>query len=145
MLYEAVLLFGVVFFAALAFGVVLQQRNGLVHQPTRRVDRARGRRVLPGSDPRRSDVADENLAAAARIVERPAADRWSRACAMRSPGWFLRRSRCNPLLGLSVPVTLAPRPRGSRPEPAQPSARWAAISARSTGARASSRFRALMR
>jgi hypothetical protein len=31
MLYEAVLLFGVVFFAALAFSVVLQQRNGLVH------------------------------------------------------------------------------------------------------------------
>ena len=31
MLYEAVLLFGVVFFAGLAFSLAMQQRNGLVH------------------------------------------------------------------------------------------------------------------
>lgn len=31
LLYEGVLLFGIVFFAALAFALVFQQRNGLVH------------------------------------------------------------------------------------------------------------------
>jgi len=31
LVYEGVLLFGIVFFAALAFALVLQQRNGLVH------------------------------------------------------------------------------------------------------------------
>ncbi|MEX3612883.1 MAG: RDD family protein [Burkholderia gladioli] len=31
LLYEGVLLFGIVFFAALAFALVFQQRNGLIH------------------------------------------------------------------------------------------------------------------
>ncbi|GBH25978.1 RDD family protein [Burkholderia vietnamiensis] len=110
MLYEAVLLFGVVFFATRAFSVVLQQRNGLVHHDLLAAWIAlvvgayflwfwtHGGQTLPMKTWRlRLESSNGRPLTAGHALVRY-------ALAWR---WFLPPLALHPLLGLSVPVTLA--------------------------------------
>ncbi|KKI39176.1 membrane protein [Burkholderia vietnamiensis] len=110
MLYEAVLLFGVVFFATLAFSVVLQQRNGLVHHDLLAAWIAlvvgayflwfwtHGGQTLPMKTWRlRLESSNGQPLTAGHALVRYALA-WL---------WFLPPLALHPLLGLSVPVTLA--------------------------------------
>ncbi|HEF5786437.1 hypothetical protein WK80_29370 [Burkholderia multivorans] len=110
MLYEAVLLFGVVFFAGLAFGLATQQRNGLVHHNLLAAWIAlvvgayfvwfwtHGGQTLPMKTWRlRLEAANGRPLRAGHAIVRYALG-WL---------WFLPPLALHPLLGLSVPVTLA--------------------------------------
>ncbi|PRH47359.1 RDD family protein [Burkholderia multivorans] len=110
MLYEAVLLFGVVFFAGLAFGLATQQRNGLVHHNLLAAWIAlvigayfvwfwtHGGQTLPMKTWRlRLEAANGRPLSAGHAIVRYALG-WL---------WFLPPLALHPLLGLSVPVTLA--------------------------------------
>ncbi|MCA8338952.1 RDD family protein [Burkholderia multivorans] len=110
MLYEAVLLFGVVFFAGLAFGLATQQRNGLVHHNLLAAWIAlvvgayfvwfwtQGGQTLPMKTWRlRLEAANGRPLSAGHAIVRYALG-WL---------WFLPPLALHPLLGLSVPVTLA--------------------------------------
>ncbi|AIO42251.1 RDD family protein [Burkholderia cenocepacia] len=110
MLYEAVLLFGVVFFAGLAFGLVTQQRNGLVHHNLLAAWIAlvvgayfvwfwtHGGQTLPMKTWRlRLESSSGRPLNAAQALVRYALG-WL---------WFLPPLALHPLLGLPVPVTLA--------------------------------------
>ncbi|MCR4467590.1 RDD family protein [Burkholderia sp. SCN-KJ] len=110
MLYEAVLLFGVVFFAALAFSLATQQRNGLVHHNllaawiTLVVGAyfvwfwTHGGQTLPMKTWRlRLESSSGRPLNAGHALVRYALG-WL---------WFLPPLALHPLLGLSVPVTLA--------------------------------------
>jgi len=109
MLYEAVLLFGVVFFAGLAFGLATQQRNGLVHHNLLAAWIAlvvgayfvwfwtHGGQTLPMKTWRlRLEAANGRPLSAGHAIVRYALG-WL---------WFLPPLALHPLLGLSVPVTL---------------------------------------
>ncbi|MBU9615281.1 RDD family protein [Burkholderia multivorans] len=110
MLYEAVLLFGVVFFAGLAFGLATQQRNGLVHHNLLAAWIAlvvgayfvwfwtHGGQTLPMKTWRlRLEAANGRPLRAGHAIVRYALG-WL---------WFLPPLALHPLLGLSVPATLA--------------------------------------
>ncbi|WP_034177074.1 RDD family protein [Burkholderia ambifaria] len=110
MLYEAVLLFGVVFFAGLAFSLATQQRNGLVHHDLLAAWIAlvvgvyfvwfwtHGGQTLPMKTWRlRLESSSGRPLRAAHALVRYALG-WL---------WFLPPLALHPLLGLSVPVTLA--------------------------------------
>ncbi|RAC90161.1 RDD family protein [Burkholderia multivorans] len=110
MLYEAVLLFGVVFFAGLAFGLATQQRNGLVHHNLLAAWIAlvvgayfvwfwtHGGQTLPMKTWRlRLEAANGRPLSAGHAIVRYALG-WL---------WFLPPLALHPLLGLSAPVTLA--------------------------------------
>ncbi|HEF5155953.1 RDD family protein [Burkholderia multivorans] len=110
MLYEAVLLFGVVFFAGLAFGLAMQQRNGLVHHNLLAAWIAlvvgayfvwfwtHGGQTLPMKTWRlRLEAANGRPLSAGHAIVRYVLG-WL---------WFLPPLALHPLLGLSVPVTLA--------------------------------------
>ncbi|WP_175775565.1 RDD family protein [Burkholderia anthina] len=110
LLYEAVLLFGVVFFAGLAFGLVTQQRNGLVHHNLLAAWIAlvvgayfvwfwtHGGQTLPMKTWRlRLESSNGRPLNAVHALVRYALG-WL---------WFLPPLALHPLLGLSVPVTLA--------------------------------------
>ncbi|WP_175664988.1 RDD family protein [Burkholderia ambifaria] len=110
MLYEAVLLFGVVFFAGLAFSLAMQQRNGLVHHDLLAAWIAlvagayfvwfwtHGGQTLPMKTWRlRLESSSGRPLSAAHALIRYALG-WL---------WFLPPLALHPLLGLSVPVTLA--------------------------------------
>lgn len=110
MLYEAVLLFGIVFFAGLAFGLATQQRNGLVHHNLLAAWIAlvvgayfvwfwtHGGQTLPMKTWRlRLEAANGRPLSAGHAIVRYALG-WL---------WFLPPLALHPLLGLSVPVTLA--------------------------------------
>ncbi|MBR8244075.1 RDD family protein [Burkholderia multivorans] len=110
MLYEAVLLFGVVFFAGLAFGLATQQRNGLVHHNLLAAWIAlvvgayfvwfwtHGGQTLPMKTWRlRLEAANGRPLSAGHAIVRYALG-WL---------WFLPPLALHPLLGLSVPATLA--------------------------------------
>ncbi|EEE06735.1 RDD family protein [Burkholderia multivorans] len=110
LLYEAVLLFGVVFFAGLAFGLATQQRNGLVHHNLLAAWIAlvvgayfvwfwtHGGQTLPMKTWRlRLEAANGRPLSAGHAIVRYALG-WL---------WFLPPLALHPLLGLSVPVTLA--------------------------------------
>ena len=110
MLYEAVLLFGVVFFAGLAVGLATQQRNGLVHHNLLAAWIAlvvgayfvwfwtHGGQTLPMKTWRlRLEAANGRPLSAGHAIVRYALG-WL---------WFLPPLALHPLLGLSVPVTLA--------------------------------------
>ncbi|WP_306714284.1 RDD family protein [Burkholderia dolosa] len=109
MLYEAVLLFGVAFFAALAFSVAMQQRNGLVHHNLLAAWIAlvvgayfvwfwtHGGQTLPMKTWRlRLESTSGRPLTAGHALVRYALG-WL---------WFLPPLALHPLLGLSVPVTL---------------------------------------
>ncbi|CAB5282485.1 RDD domain-containing protein [Burkholderia multivorans] len=109
MLYEAVLLFGVVFFAGLAFALATQQRNGLVHHNLLAAWIAlvvgayfvwfwtHGGQTLPMKTWRlRLEAANGRPLSAGHAIVRYALG-WL---------WFLPPLALHPLLGLSVPVTL---------------------------------------
>ncbi|HEF4752334.1 RDD family protein [Burkholderia multivorans] len=110
MLYEAVLLFGIVFFAGLAFALATQQRNGLVHHNLLAAWIAlvvgayfvwfwtHGGQTLPMKTWRlRLEAANGRPLSAGHAIVRYALG-WL---------WFLPPLALHPLLGLSVPVTLA--------------------------------------
>ncbi len=110
MLYEGVILFGVVFIAGYLFSTLTQQRNGLTHHNL--LDAWIGlvlavlfRLVL---DPRRPDAADENLAAAASSMHtaRPLTAARAIVRYVLAWLWFLPPLALHPLLGLAVPQTL---------------------------------------
>ncbi|MGU7771266.1 RDD family protein [Burkholderia sp. MR1-5-21] len=110
MLYEGVLLFGIVFFAGLAFSLATQQRNGLVHHNLLAAWIAlvvgayfvwfwtHGGQTLPMKTWRLriESAAGRPLTAGHALVRY--AFGWL---------WFLPPLALHPLLGLSVPVTLA--------------------------------------
>ncbi|EMH2961524.1 RDD family protein [Burkholderia multivorans] len=109
MLYEAVLLFGIVFFAGLAFALATQQRNGLVHHNLLAAWIAlvvgayfvwfwtHGGQTLPMKTWRlRLEAANGRPLSAGHAIVRYALG-WL---------WFLPPLALHPLLGLSVPVTL---------------------------------------
>jgi len=110
LLYEGVLLFGVVFFAGLAFSLATQQRNGLVHHNLLAAWIAlvvgayfvwfwtHGGQTLPMKT-WRLKVVD---ARGAPVKPARALLRYVLAWL-----WFLPPLALHPLLGLSVPVTLA--------------------------------------
>ncbi|KAB0649037.1 RDD family protein [Burkholderia diffusa] len=110
MLYEAVLLFGIVFFAGLAFSLATQQRNGLVHHNLLAAWIAlvvgayfvwfwtHGGQTLPMKTWRlRLESSSGQPLNAGHALVRYALG-WL---------WFLPPLALHPLLGLSVPVTLA--------------------------------------
>ncbi|KUY95116.1 hypothetical protein WS48_18760 [Burkholderia sp. RF7-non_BP1] len=110
MLYEAVLLFGIVFFAGLAFSLATQQRNGLVHHNLLAAWIAlvvgayfvwfwtHGGQTLPMKTWRlRLESSTGRPLSAGHALVRYALG-WL---------WFLPPLALHPLLGLSVPVTLA--------------------------------------
>ncbi|KUY96587.1 hypothetical protein WS50_11555 [Burkholderia territorii] len=110
MLYEAVLLFGVVFFAGLAFSLATQQRNGLVHHNLLAAWIAlvvgayfvwfwtHGGQTLPMKTWRlRLESSNGRPLGAGHALVRYVLA-WL---------WFLPPLALHPLLGLSVPVTLA--------------------------------------
>ena len=109
LLYEAVLLFGVVFFAGLAFGLATQQRNGLVHHNLLAAWIAlvvgayfvwfwtHGGQTLPMKTWRlRLESSNGRPLNAVHALVRYALG-WL---------WFLPPLALHPLLGLSVPATL---------------------------------------
>ncbi|VWC38792.1 membrane protein [Burkholderia lata] len=110
LLYEGVLLFGVVFFAGLAFSLATQQRNGLVHHNLLAAWIAlvvgayfvwfwtHGGQTLPMKTWRlRLESSSGRPLSAGHALVRYALG-WL---------WFLPPLALHPLLGLSVPVTLA--------------------------------------
>ncbi|KWF31295.1 RDD family protein [Burkholderia pseudomultivorans] len=110
LLYEGVLLFGVVFFAGLAFGLAMQQRNGLVHHNLLAAWIAlvvgayfvwfwtHGGQTLPMKTWRlRLEASSGRPLSAPHALVRYALG-WL---------WFLPPLALHPLLGLSVPATLA--------------------------------------
>ncbi|MCA8090032.1 RDD family protein [Burkholderia anthina] len=110
LLYEAVLLFGVVFFAGLAFSLATQQRNGLVHHNLLAAWIAlvvgayfvwfwtHGGQTLPMKTWRlRLESSSGRPLNAVHALVRYVLG-WL---------WFLPPLALHPLLGLSVPVTLA--------------------------------------
>ncbi|KVQ11545.1 hypothetical protein WJ99_15085 [Burkholderia ubonensis] len=110
LLYEGVLLFGIVFFAGLAFALATQQRNGLVHHNLLAVWIAfvvgayfvwfwtHGGQTLPMKTWRlKIESASGRPLSAGHALVRYALG-WL---------WFLPPLALHPLLGLSVPVTLA--------------------------------------
>ncbi|RQR76694.1 RDD family protein [Burkholderia sp. Bp9012] len=110
MLYEAVLLFGIVFFAGLAFSLATQQRNGLVHHNLLAAWIAlvvggyfvwfwtHGGQTLPMKTWRlRLESSSGQPLNTGHALVRYALG-WL---------WFLPPLALHPLLGLSVPVTLA--------------------------------------
>ncbi|WP_323121625.1 RDD family protein [Burkholderia alba] len=110
LLYESLLLFGVVFFAGLIFGLAMQQRNGLVHHNLLAAWVAlvvgayfvwfwtHGGQTLPMKTWRlRIEAADGAPLSAARALVRYLLG-WL---------WFLPPLALHPLLGFSVPYTLA--------------------------------------
>ncbi|WLE60127.1 RDD family protein [Burkholderia plantarii] len=109
LLYEAVLLFGVVFFAGLAFALALGQRNGLVHHQWLAVWIAlvvggyfvwfwtHGGQTLPMKTWRLRVVT------AAGAPLSPARALWRYLLAWL---WFVPPLALHPLLALSVPATL---------------------------------------
>ncbi|KWI51417.1 hypothetical protein WT72_23355 [Burkholderia pseudomultivorans] len=110
LLYEGVLLFGVVFFAGLAFSLATQQRNGLVHHNLLAAWIAlvvgayfvwfwtHGGQTLPMKTWRlRLEASSGQPLSAAHALVRYVLG-WL---------WFLPPLALHPLLGLSVPATLA--------------------------------------
>ncbi|KUZ95027.1 hypothetical protein WI40_18070 [Burkholderia ubonensis] len=110
LLYEGVLLFGIVFFAGLAFALATQQRNGLVHHDLLAAWIAlvvgayfvwfwtHGGQTLPMKTWRlKIESASGRPLSAGHALVRYALG-WL---------WFLPPLALHPLLGLSVPVTLA--------------------------------------
>ncbi|WP_196799321.1 RDD family protein [Burkholderia pseudomultivorans] len=110
LLYEGVLLFGVVFFAGLAFSLATQQRNGLVHHNLLAAWIAlvvgayfvwfwtHGGQTLPMKTWRlRLEASSGRPLSAAHALVRYVLG-WL---------WFLPPLALHPLLGLSVPATLA--------------------------------------
>ncbi|KVM77890.1 hypothetical protein WJ61_05540 [Burkholderia ubonensis] len=110
LLYEGVLLFGIVFFAGLAFALATQQRNGLVHHNLLAAWIAlvvgayfvwfwtHGGQTLPMKTWRlKIESASGRPLSAGHALVRYALG-WL---------WFLPPLALHPLLGLSVPVTLA--------------------------------------
>ena len=110
LLYEGVLLFGVVFFAGLAFSLATQQRNGLVHHNLLAAWIALvvgayfvwfwtpGGQTLPMKTWRlRLESSNGRPLSASHALVRYVLG-WL---------WFLPPLALHPLLGLSVPVTLA--------------------------------------
>ncbi|KWE75022.1 hypothetical protein WL77_05905 [Burkholderia ubonensis] len=110
LLYESVLLFGIVFFAGLAFALATQQRNGLVHHNLLAAWIAlvvgayfvwfwtHGGQTLPMKTWRlKIESASGRPLSAGHALVRYALG-WL---------WFLPPLALHPLLGLSVPVTLA--------------------------------------
>ncbi|AOI71043.1 RDD family protein [Burkholderia ubonensis] len=110
LLYEGVLLFGIVFFAGLAFALATQQRNGLVHHNLLAAWIAlvvgayfvwfwtHGGQTLPMKTWRlKIESASGRPLSAGHALARYALG-WL---------WFLPPLALHPLLGLSVPVTLA--------------------------------------
>ncbi|KVM48842.1 hypothetical protein WJ58_25735 [Burkholderia ubonensis] len=110
LLYEGVLLFGIVFFAGLAFALATQQRNGLVHRNLLAAWIAlvvgayfvwfwtHGGQTLPMKTWRlKIESASGRPLSAGHALVRYALG-WL---------WFLPPLALHPLLGLSVPVTLA--------------------------------------
>ncbi|WP_010091171.1 RDD family protein [Burkholderia ubonensis] len=110
LLYECVLLFGIVFFAGLAFALATQQRNGLVHHNLLAAWIAlvvgayfvwfwtHGGQTLPMKTWRlKIESASGRPLSAGHALVRYALG-WL---------WFLPPLALHPLLGLSVPVTLA--------------------------------------
>ncbi|KVD61146.1 hypothetical protein WI87_00070 [Burkholderia ubonensis] len=110
LLYEGVLLFGIVFFAGLAFALATQQRNGLVHHNLLAAWIAlvvgayfvwfwtHGGQTLPMKTWRlKIESASGRPLSAGHAFVRYALG-WL---------WFLPPLALHPLLGLSVPVTLA--------------------------------------
>ncbi|KIP15399.1 RDD family protein [Burkholderia sp. MSHR3999] len=110
LLYEGVLLFGIVFFAGLAFALATQQRNGLVHHNLLAAWIAlvvgayfvwfwtHGGQTLPMKTWRLKieSASGRPLSAGHALVRYTLG--WL---------WFLPPLALHPLLGLSVPVTLA--------------------------------------
>ncbi|KVD17762.1 hypothetical protein WI80_04715 [Burkholderia ubonensis] len=110
LLYEGVLLFGIVFFAGLAFALATQQRNGLVHHNLLAAWIAlvvgayfvwfwtHGGQTLPMKTWRlKIESASGRPLSAGHALVRYALG-WL---------WFLPPLALHPLLGLSVPATLA--------------------------------------
>ncbi|KVA73498.1 RDD family protein [Burkholderia ubonensis] len=110
LLYESVLLFGIVFFAGLAFALATQQRNGLVHHNLLAAWIAlvvgayfvwfwtHGGQTLPMKTWRLKIESASGLPLGAGHALVRYALGWL---------WFLPPLALHPLLGLSVPVTLA--------------------------------------
>lgn len=109
LLYESVLLFGIVFVAGLVFGIATQQRNGLVHHNLLAAWVAlvvgayfvwswtHGGQTLPMKTWRlRVEAADGAPLSAGRALARYALG-WL---------WFLPPLALHPLIGFSVPSTL---------------------------------------
>jgi uncharacterized RDD family membrane protein YckC len=109
LLYESVLLFGVIFLAGLAFSLVLQQRNGYTHHRLMAVWIAfvagvyfvgfwrRGGQTLPMKTWRLRVVGPDNAPPSTRRATLRYLAAWL---------WFLPPLALHPLLNLSVPHTL---------------------------------------
>lgn len=111
LVYESVLLFGIVFFAGYLFGTLTQQRNGLTHHNLLAAWVAlvvgvyfvwcwtRGGQTLPMKTWRLRLVATDS--------DRPPTPARALARYLAAWLWFLPPLALHPLLHLSVPVTLA--------------------------------------